>query len=134
MALPIRTGGRNLLFLLASALSLLFFSSCVASAGTVPPVGERVTVYYFHSSLRCETCLFVEGLAEATLRAEFPEEFVKGTLSWRPLDRQHPENGQFITQFDLTSNDLVVVRESAGAKPIWEKIPDLWEQASTRNG
>lgn len=89
-----------------------------------------MTVYYIHSTLRCETCLFIEGLTEATLRVEFTEELENGTLVWRSVDRQLHANDHLLTEFGLTSNDLVVVQESEGGKRRWESIPDLWEQAS----
>lgn len=119
-----------LLLVLASVLSLFLVLSSVALAGESPTVRERVTVYYFHSTLRCETCLFIEGLAEATIRAEFSEELENGTVVWRSVDRQMPANDHLVTEFGVTSNDLVVVQESLDGKRRWESIPDLWEQAS----
>lgn len=134
MAAPITpyrsSTGRWLLLLIASVLSLFLAVSSVALAYKTPTVREWVTVYYFHSTVRCETCLFIEGLAEATLRAEFHEELENGTLVWQSLDRQLPANHHLVTEFGLTTNDLVVVQESIGGKRTWERIPDLWAQAS----
>lgn len=123
------TTRRCLHLVLVSLLSVFLVLNSVALAGNSPTVSERVTVYYFHSTIRCETCLFVEGLAEATLRAEFTEELENGTLVWRSLDRQLPANDHLVTEFGLTSNGLVVVQESVGGKRRWESFPDLWEQA-----
>ena len=134
MAAPETTCGhltkRYLLLLFVSGLSFFLILVSLALAAPPPTVSERVTVYYFHGTLRCETCLFVEGLAEATLRAEFSEELENGTLIWRSIDRQSPGNDHLVAEFGLTSNDLVVVQESAGGKRRWERIPDLWEKAS----
>lgn len=120
--------GRLLRGLLVSAIALLFFP--IGPAGADPANGERVTVYYFHSTLRCETCLLIEAQADVTLRAEFADELSNGTLVWRPLDMHLTENKHFITDFSLGANDLVVLREKAGENPSWEKIPELWELAA----
>jgi len=115
--------------LLASAVSLLFLSTIAGPAGAAQATGERVTVYYFHSTVRCETCIFVEGLTDVTLQAEFPEELSNGTLVWRPIDVQLAENSHFVTDFGLRANELVVVREKTGENPSWEKIQEIWELA-----
>jgi len=91
---------------------------------------QPVTVYYFYRTVRCETCLFIEALADATLRAEFPDEMSSGALVWRPLDVQLPENGLLVAGFGLRASDLVVARNGAGGNQSWEAIPALWELAA----
>lgn len=94
-------------------------------------MGERVTVYYFHSTVRCDTCLMIEALADATIRAEFPNEMSSGTLVWRPLDVRLAENSHFVTDFGLSANELVVVMEKEGEMRSWKKIPEIWKLSST---
>ena len=122
--------GRIPRMLLVAAASLLFLSAGIGPAGAAPASGERVTVYYFHSTMRCETCLLIEALADATLRAEFLDELSSGTLVWRPLDVRLPENGHLVEEFGLRASDLVVVRENAGGQQSREEIPGLWELAT----
>lgn len=117
------------LLIVVSVLLSLFRASFVAGAGETVS-REPVTVYYFHSALRCDTCLFIERVAETTLQAEFPAELGKGSLFWHPLDRRLPENEQLSIKFGVTSNDLVVARGTPGKEREWESIPDLWAKAS----
>ncbi len=127
------TGGRIarillVLFALASTFFSLSPSAVAASSG--PIAGTRVLVYYFHGSLRCETCLFIEAVAEQTLRAEFPGELADGTLAWHPLNVEASENAHFVADFALKANELVIVRQRDGSAPSWEKIPGLWDLAA----
>lgn len=122
--------GRFLLVLMVAAFSLFALPTAVGLAGAASTINKRVTVYYFHGSMRCESCLFIEVVAEGTLRAEFPGELASGTLLWCPLDVGLPKNSHFVADFGLASNELVVVLEQAGTNLSWEKIPDLWELAA----
>jgi len=122
--------GRIPRMLLVAAASLFFLSAGIGPAGAALASGERVTVYYFHSTIRCETCLLIEGLADATLRAEFSDELSSGTLVWRPLDVRLPENSLLVEEFGLRASDLVVVREKSGGQQSREEIPGLWELAA----
>ena len=57
-----------------------------AALATGERVKTPVTVYYFHSTIRCETCLQLEELTAAILSAHFPEELRSGRVHWRPLN------------------------------------------------
>ena len=122
--------GRLLHRILLSVISLLILSIPVAPAAAASTMDQPVTVYYLYRTVRCETCLFIETLADATLRAEFPDEMSSGALVWRPLDMQLPGNGRVVEEFGLRASDLVVARRSAGGKQSWEAIPALWELAA----
>lgn len=127
---PCANSCRFLCAFLLSVISLLCLSLPIRQAGAAPAMDGKVTVYYFHHTVRCDTCLMIEALAEMTLRAEFPSEISDGTLAWRTLDVQQTENRHFVTDFALHANELVVVRENAGEKTSWKKIPEIWELAS----
>jgi len=102
---------------------LLSFYPLGACAAAVP-----VTVYYFHSTQRCETCLEIERFAGEILQERFPQELASGQLSWRPVNIDLPENSHFIFDYDLAANALVVVRDGQGARNDWEKLPDVWKE------
>lgn len=127
------SSGKVPLFTLRSILvmlALLGSLHCKAVAGDSPADGGQVVVYYFHSTVRCETCLFIEAMAEGTLQAHFAEELKKGALVWLPLNVDRPENATFLSDFHLQSNELVVVRQRRGEAKVWEKIPEIWNLAA----
>ena len=130
MAARETTGGYTSLLrrlLVAASVALLLISTGAGSAAADAPPGERVVVYYFHGTVRCETCILIESLTDITVRGEFAKELADGTLDWRPLDSQLPENKHFVSEFGLGANEVVVAREKAGRSQSWEKIPGIWE-------
>ena len=111
-------------------LALLGSLPCIAPASNSPTDGGQVIVYYFHGTIRCETCLFIEAMAEGMLQAHFAEELKKGALVWCPLNVDQQENAFFVTEFHLGANELVVVRQRKDEDRVWEKIPDIWKMAA----
>lgn len=128
----IRAGVRVLR--VAALAVLLLCPPMTAGSAWAASAGEgRVVVYYFHGTVRCETCLLIEAMAEGTLQADFPHELADGRLLWRPLSVDLPENVHFVKDFGLGANELVVLgqREHRGAT--WEKVADIWELAADPN-
>lgn len=122
---------RVLVFSVAALTLLLLFLPVTAGSAWADSSGEgRVIVYYFHGTVRCETCLLIEAMAEGTLQADFPDELADGRLLWRPLSVDLPENAHFVTDFSLGANELVVLGQRDGGETAWEKVPDIWELAA----
>ncbi|MBT0653215.1 nitrophenyl compound nitroreductase subunit ArsF family protein [Geomobilimonas luticola] len=116
--------------LAAFAAFLLCLPITASSARAAPAAEGGVVVYYFHGTLRCETCLLIETLAEGTLQADFPEELANGRLVWRPLSVDLPENAHFVKDFGLGANELVVIRQHKDGGATWGKVPDIWNLAA----
>lgn len=122
---------RALVFLLAAlALLLPCLPMTAGSAWAASSAEGRVVVYYFHGTVRCETCLLIEAMAEGTLQTDFPDELTDGRLLWRPLSVDLPENAHFVTDFSLGTNELVVLSQRGGGGTAWEKVADIWELAA----
>ena len=68
-----------------------------------------VTVYYFHRTLRCPTCLRIEELARDVLQHQFADEQATGTVIWRMINIEKPENVHFEKDFDLKAQSLVII-------------------------
>jgi hypothetical protein len=106
---------------------------------TIAPVAgaagqDGVAVYYFHSTTRCEDCLRIEQMAKTIVREDFPQAVADGTLWWRSCNVDLPENLHFIFDFDLTANELVVVRFQEDRPSHWQKVPEVWKWAWDREG
>jgi hypothetical protein len=102
-----------------------------------PAAGESlktpVTVYYFHSAIRCETCLQIEELTAAILAAHFSKEMRSGQLHWRPLNVDLPENRHFTTDFKLSANALVVAKTESSGMTTWITVDDAWSLITKPN-
>jgi len=98
-------------------------------AAQVLPHPATVTVYYFHATARCQTCRAIEANANEALHDAFGKQLAAGTLAWRPLNVEAPENRHFIDDFKLTSRDIVVVRRRPDGSREWHRLDRTWELA-----
>lgn len=85
---------------------------------------ERVTVYYFHGTIRCKTCVAIEMETERVLRERFSDELERGTLNYVAVDYDTPENQHFRTDYDLAFGSVVV--QGSGDEGPWENLADVW--------
>lgn len=86
----------------------------------------RVVVYYFHRTIRCETCLKFEALTETALRDGFAGELASGRITWRVLDFEAPENESRASKYDVFESSVVVSRLIGETEIAWKKLQDIW--------
>ena len=84
-----------------------------------------VTVYYFNRTERGTDCLLIEQMSADVLKENFPRELSDGRLVWRPTNLDLSENTRFVFDYDLSSNELVVVRGDE-SRLAFNKLPGVW--------
>ncbi|HXV22060.1 MAG TPA: nitrophenyl compound nitroreductase subunit ArsF family protein [Desulfuromonadales bacterium] len=94
----------------------------------IAEAAAEVRVYYFHSTARCAECLQIEQMTGEILQENFPRELAGGQLAWHPTNADLPENSHFVFAYDLSANELVVVRDPAD-RTAWNKLPEVWTLA-----
>jgi len=104
-------------------------AAMTTDAAKVLPHPATVTVYYFHATARCQTCRAIEANADEALHDAFGPQLADGTLAWRPLNVEAPENRHFIDDFQLTSRDIVVVRRRPDGSRDWHRLDRTWALA-----
>lgn len=144
-------GAHVLLVLMSATLTLMAMAIVVAEAADVaageseqPTVrtsaggGENTTtegsvesksryvVYYFHGERRCRTCRTIEAYAEELVKSRLAKELRAGSLAWKVINYDEPENKHFIEDFGLVSASLVVA-EMNGDEPVrFEVLQKAW--------
>jgi len=83
-----------------------------------------IEAIYFHNTYRCVTCLKIEGDAKAIVEKEFAEELAAGKLRWSTIDME--ENRSYISQYDLASPSLVLIRKAGDEVVDWITLKDTW--------
>ena len=102
-------------------------------APAVPEAAERVTettqviAYYFHGTIRCETCLKIEKQARESIERRFPLEMAEKRLVFKPVNYDEPENAHFLKDYTLPCPSLVVVRRKSGKDGKWKLLDKTWE-------
>jgi hypothetical protein len=93
-------------------------------AGAEP---SKVIAFYFHRTVRCQSCLAIEDISRQAIEAGFIDALGDGRLEWRPLNLDEAENAHFEKDFELTTQSLVLATIQ-GAKVIeWRNLKDVWK-------
>ena len=96
------------------------------STGTRVPLPDRVVVYYFHRTLRCDTCLKFEAYTGEALGAEFAGELGDGTLEWHVVNLDEPGSEHFVDDYYITESSVVAVEFSDGEQQEWTNLDAIW--------
>ena len=100
--------------------------SAPATAATNTP-NQQVIAYYFHGTVRCETCLKIEQQAKAVIERQFKPELDAQRLVFKPLNYEQPENAHFQQDYKLPCPSLVLVRQKDGKDEKWTLLGDTWQ-------
>lgn len=87
---------------------------------------------YFHNTNRCVTCLKIEGDAKAIVEAEFADQIATGKLRWVTINME--DERAYISQYNLVSPSLVLIRKVADQVVDWVTLEETWAlvRSSTR--
>jgi hypothetical protein len=100
-------------------------------AATVGETGQatnrQVVAYYFHGTIRCETCLKIEKQARQALEWRFPVEMAEKRLVFKAVNYDQPENAHYLKDYKLPCPSLVMVRQKGGNDEKWKLLDKTWE-------
>jgi thioredoxin 1 len=97
------------------------------SAPDAMATNNQVIAYYFHGTVRCETCLKIEQQARAVIERQFKPESDAQRLVFIPLNYDLPENAHFLLDYKLACPSLVLVHHNAGKDEQRTLLGDTWE-------
>jgi len=108
--------------------------AAVVAVTSQPPVESTlsesspdVTVFYFHRTVRCHSCLQIEEWARQAIETHFGGELAGGVIAWRPVNIEEPGNEHFEKDYELTTQSLVLVRMRDGQPTEWKNLKSVWE-------
>jgi hypothetical protein len=103
-----------------------------SAKATKPPTAAlatntQVIAYYFHATIRCETCLKIERQAREAIERRFPVEVAEKRFVFQPVNYDKPENTHFLKDYKLPCPSLVLVRQKSGKDEQWKLLDKTWE-------
>jgi hypothetical protein len=106
----------------------------VAKAGVtgaaVPPaattLGSRVVVTYFHTTVRCFSCIRIEDTTTASISEAFAREIAEGRLEWRVVNTDEPSNSHFVGEYGLFTKSVIVSDQREGREVRWKNLDQVW--------
>lgn len=94
---------------------------------TAAAANVETIVYYFHGNARCATCKTIEAYADEAVQAAFAGEIEDGTLTWRPVNVDIPDNRHFIQDFRLVTRSVVLAKYRSGEVVRFENLDKVWQ-------
>ena len=92
--------------------------------------GESLfVVTYFHRTLRCATCLGLEQASRETVRGDFADLVTDGTVTWRAVNFDLPENSAYEERYGLEGSSLLFSKQVAAEETHWERLDGIWNHA-----
>ena len=83
-------------------------------------------VFYFHRTIRCETCLKFEALTERALRDAFADELASGRLVWQVMDFEEPGNEPLTSKYGIFESSVVALKLAGESEVEWKKLDAIW--------
>ena len=103
------------LLLISFVLIALNGISCNAQTNqkTAPAVSENssIEVYYFHMTMRCNTCKTVEAEARKNVEMLYPDQVKAGRISFTALNLEEATGKSMGEKLGVNSQTLMIVKD-----------------------
>ena len=90
------------------------------------PVDYSV-LYYFHGTIRCKACLDMEANAKKVVETYFSSQYEAGTLRWKVVNIDLPENYHYLEDYIIMYNTLVIQQYIDGKPAEWKELWHAWD-------
>mgnify|MGYP000147172275 CR=1 FL=1 len=87
---------------------------------------RQVVAYYFHTTIRCATCLLIEERSGEVLRETFVAEIADGQLRWQTVNVQIPENRNYLTKLRVRPKSLTLIEYYGDVPTEKKELPEVW--------
>jgi len=87
---------------------------------------EKIEVVHFHGTHQCWSCITVGEYALKTIQERFPEEYKNGTMVFRDINVELPENEDIVVKYQASGSSLFVNAITDGRDNIGEDTT-VWQ-------
>jgi hypothetical protein len=94
----------------------------------------RFVAYYFHGKVRCATCRKLEAYSREAITQGFTQELESGTLAWRTVNTDEPDNAHLVGDFELVAKSVVLVEYRDGEVVRFENLRLVWQLVGDKDG
>ena len=82
---------------------------------------NTIQVYYFHSSIRCETCVSVDEDTHQYLKDLYPNRMKSGTIIFQSVNIDNNESPDLVKKYKIYGQRLLIIKG--------DKVVDLTDDA-----
>ena len=96
-------------------------------------IARTRTVYYFHGTKRCYTCNNMEKFTKEAMEKAYPKEVAAGTIQFRSVNVDKPENEHFVTRFNMRGKVVVLTWPDKDGKLRFKKLDKVWTHIRSKD-
>ena len=85
------------------------------------------TVYYFHRTIRCQTCTVLEEFTNGVVENYFKNEILSGLLVFEKINIDLPENIHYEDHYNLNYQSVIISEKTQDRELKWKNCPDIWK-------
>jgi hypothetical protein len=125
---------RGLLFRMSISkiLLLLFLSALLISCSKDNVFGTNditYTVYYFHSTARCESCINIENFTKELVTTKYNTPLA---MKYVALNIEDAENEHFKKDFNLKFSSVVITKSKKGEIEKYKNLDSIWSYSDNK--
>ena len=93
---------------------------------------EKIEVVHFHATQECWSCKTVGEFSLKTIKDKFPEEYENGTIVFKDINGELPENRDMVMKYQTSGSSLFINAITNGQDNIEEDVT-VWRLVSNEN-
>jgi hypothetical protein len=82
----------------------------VASVNNSEGISDKIEAYYFHFTVRCETCKTIEANTKSNLESLYPEHVRQGLITFQSLNLDEVTARQTAEKLGVSGQTLLLVK------------------------
>jgi len=87
---------------------------------------DKVIVYYFHTTYRCQTCNLFEKYTKDILNQYYSNKQKSGEITLKIINIDDDKNQHFVSDYSLVTKSLVLSAIKNETEKEWKNLDKIW--------
>ncbi|MCX6159426.1 MAG: nitrophenyl compound nitroreductase subunit ArsF family protein [Ignavibacteriota bacterium] len=119
---------KDFIIILFVIIISLLFSSC-SKEKILGTNDITYTVYYFHPTARCESCINIENFTKELITTKYTTPLA---MKYVALNIEDKENEHFRKDFNLKFSSVVIVKSKKGETEKYKNLDSIWTYSENK--
>jgi len=107
-------------------------SSTLKAAETQPPANvttsnHQLVVYYFMSTYRCPSCIYIEKTTESVVKNVFADQVKCGRVVFKAINIDAPDTKHYEKDYNLYAQSVILSDINNGKELRWTNLDKVWK-------
>jgi hypothetical protein len=88
---------------------------------------KQLIVYYFMSTYRCPSCIYIEKTTESVVNSVFSKYVESGRMVFKTINTDEPVNRHYDTDYKLYAQSVILSEVQNGKEIRWTNLDKVWK-------